>query len=126
MVEVAGRKILTAQEGDNWLAMTATVSLTRLSCGYVGVSDGWTDLADNLQMDWEFLLAEAGNVALTAEIDIQNSLEFTLGLAFGRQLHDTVTTLLLSLDIPFEEAIALYQPVAKCLQTSLTTTTSFW
>ncbi|MBD2307733.1 glucan 1,4-alpha-glucosidase [Chroococcidiopsis sp. FACHB-1243] len=108
VVEVAGRKILTAEEGDNWLAMTATVPLTRLSCGYVGVSDGWTDLVDNLQMDWEFPLAEAGNIALTAEIDVQNFQEFTLGLAFGRQLHDTVTTLLLSLDIPFEEKRSLY------------------
>lgn len=103
VIEVAGWKILTAQEGDNWLAMAATVPFTRLSCGYVGESDGWTDLADNWQMDWEFDEAKAGNVALTGEIDVQKHREFTLGLAFGRHCHDAVTTLLLSLDIPFEE-----------------------
>lgn len=108
VVEVAGWKILTAQEGDNWLAMAATVPFTRLSCGYVGASDGWTDLADNLQMDWEFDDEKAGNVALTGEIDVQKHQEFTLGLAFGRHLHDAVTTLLLSLDIPFEEQKSRY------------------
>ncbi len=107
VIEVAGRKILTAQEGDNWLAIAATVPFTRVSCGYVGESDGWTDLADNWQMDWEFDQAKAGNVALTGEIDVQNQ-EFTLGLAFGRHRHDAVTTLLLSLDIPFEEHKSRY------------------
>ncbi len=108
VIEVAGWKILTAQEGDNWLAMAATVPFTRLSCGYVGESDGWTDLADNWQMDWEFDEAKAGNVALTGEIDVQKHQEFTLGLAFGRHLHDAVTTLLLSLDIPFAEQKSRY------------------
>ncbi len=108
VIEAAGWKILTAQEGDNWLAMAATVPFTRLSCGYVGESDGWTDLADNWQMDWEFDEAKAGNVALTGEIDVQNCQGFTLGLAFGRHLHDAVTTLLLSLDIPFQEQRSRY------------------
>jgi glucoamylase len=27
---------------------------SRLSCGYVGKSDGWTDLHENLRMDYEF------------------------------------------------------------------------
>jgi len=102
VVKVAGREILAASDGGTWLAMAATVPFTRLSCGYVGVSDGWTDLADNLQMDWEFDQA-TGNVALTGEIDQKGCQTFTLGLAFGHHLHDAVTTLLLSLDIPFSE-----------------------
>jgi glucoamylase len=108
VVEVAGVKILTAQEGDKWLAMAANVPLTRLSCGYFGVSDGWQDIADNFQMDWEFNFADQGNVVLTGEIDPQHSQEFTLGLAFASHLHDAVTTLLLSLDIPFEQQKARY------------------
>lgn len=103
VVEVAGVKILTVRQDNNWLAMAATVPFTRLSCGYVGKSDGWTDLADNFQMNWEFTEAEAGNVALTGEIDPEKHQEFTLGVAFASHLHDAVTTLLLSLDISFEK-----------------------
>jgi len=108
VVEASGRKILATCEGNRWLAMAATVPFTRASCGYVGKSDGWTDLADNFQMDWEFDRAESGNVALTGKVDLQTSREFTLGLAFGNCLHDAVTTLLLSLDIPFEKQQSQY------------------
>jgi glucoamylase len=108
VVNVAGVKILTAYQDDKWLAMAATVPFTRLSCGYVGESDGWTDLADNFQMDWEFQQAQGGNIALTGEIDPKKHHKFTLGLAFASRLHDAVTTLLLSLDIPFAEKKAFY------------------
>lgn len=108
VVDVAGRKILTAQENDTWLAMAATAPFSRASCGYVVQSDGWTDLADNLQMDWQFDWAEMGNLALTGEIDLQHYQEFTLGLAFGKHLHDAISTLLLSLDIPFEQQRSHY------------------
>jgi len=40
VVEVAGREILTAEKGGVWLALAATVPFRRLSCGYVGQSDG--------------------------------------------------------------------------------------
>ncbi|WP_017314150.1 glycoside hydrolase family 15 protein [Mastigocladopsis repens] len=108
VVDVAGVKILTAHQDGNWLAMAATVPFTRTSCGYLGKSDGWTDLADNFQMDWEFHQAQGGNIALTAEIDPSNSQDFTLGLAFGNRQHDAVTTVLLSLDIPFEQKRSRY------------------
>ncbi len=103
VVEVAGREVLTAEKGGTWLALGATIPFSKLSCGYVGKSDGWTDLADNLRMDWEFDQALDGNVALTGELDSQGSREFTLGLAFGNGLHDAVSTLFQSLGFPFEE-----------------------
>src|SRR6185369_2885978 len=73
------------------------------SCGYVGSSDGWTDLADNFQMDWEFGIAEDGNIALTGELDIRLNREFTLGLAFGYGRHNAVTTLFQALGVPFAD-----------------------
>jgi len=103
VVEVAGRKILTAEKGGVWLALAATVPFSRLSCGYVGQSDGWTDLADNFQMDWEFDCALDGNVALTGELVFDGRKEFTLGLAFGDGFHNAVTTLFQALGIPFKE-----------------------
>lgn len=103
VVEVAGRQILTAEKGGTWLALGATVPFRRLSVGYVGRSDGWTDLADNFQLDWEFDQALDGNVALTGELDLDGRREFTLGLAFGDGLHSAVTTLFQALGIPFKE-----------------------
>ncbi len=99
--EVAGRKILTAQKGRTWLALGATVPFLKSSCGYVGRSDGWTDLMD-LQMDWEFTAATDGNIALTGELDLSKGHEFTLGLAFGDSFHSAASTLLQSLDLPFD------------------------
>jgi glucoamylase len=40
VVELSGRKILMAQKQGTWLALAATVPFSRVSCGYVGRSDG--------------------------------------------------------------------------------------
>jgi glucoamylase len=74
----------------------------------VGESDGWTDLAGNFQMDWEFDQALDGNVALTAELDLRGRSDFTLGLAFGDSLHNAVTTLFQALGIPFPDQLERY------------------
>ncbi len=103
VVEVAGRKILMAQKKGMWLALGGTVNFSRASCGYVGRSDGWTDLASNFQMDWEFDHAPDGNIALTGELDLEGHREFTLGLAFGNTQHRAVTTLFQALGVPFKE-----------------------
>jgi glucoamylase len=100
--EVAGQRILVAHKKGTWVALGATIPFAKCSCGYVGTSDGWTDLADNLKMDWEFDSAEDGNIALTAELDLSKGHEFTLGLAFGDSFHNAATTLLQSLDVPFD------------------------
>jgi len=103
VAELRGRKILMAQKQGTWLALAATVPFSRVSCGYVGHSDGWTDLADNFQMDWEFGHASDGNVALTGQLDVSAHREFTLGLAFGDTQHHAIATLFQALGTPFEE-----------------------
>lgn len=109
VVEVAGRKILVAYKETTWLAMAADVPFKRLSCGYVGHSDGWTDLADNYQLDWEFDRADNGNLALIGELDLDSINEFTLGLAFGTTVHNAISTLLQSLEIPFDKQQQSYR-----------------
>jgi glucoamylase len=104
-----GRSILMAQKKDKWMALGATVPFSHLSCGYVGVSDGWTDLHDNFQMDWQFASAPDGNIALTGELDLSKTKEFTLGLAFGNSEHRAVANLLQSLGTPFEGHLQKYQ-----------------
>ena len=107
--EIAGRKILTAEKDGVWLALAATVPFSRLSCGYVGQSDGWTDLSGDFRMEWEFERATDGNVALTGELDLGGRREFTMGLAFGDGLHNAATTLLESLATPFAEHRERYE-----------------
>jgi glucoamylase len=104
-----GRRILMAQKGDKWMAMGATVPFSHLSCGYVGASDGWTDLHEDFKMDWEFERASDGNIALTGQLDLSQTQEFTLGLAFGNSEHRAVANLLQSLGIPFGEHLARYK-----------------
>ena len=73
--------------------MLCVLLISRVSCGYVGRSDGWTDLADNFQMDWEFDQASDENIALTGELNLTDCREVTLGLAFRRTEHQAITTL---------------------------------
>ena len=98
-----GQSVLLAYRENVHLALGAGgAGFSKLSCGYVGASDGWTDLAHNLKMDWEYDTALDGNIALTGEIDLGRGTEFTLGLAFGRNRHTAGATLYQSLSIPFQ------------------------
>ncbi len=103
-----GHTVLMAQKQGRWLAMSATVPFSRVSCGYVGKSDGWTDLHENFEMDWQFESASDGNIALTGEIDLAHNTEFTLGLAFGDSEHRAIANLLQSLGRPFEKHLKDY------------------
>ncbi|HEX4046301.1 MAG TPA: glycoside hydrolase family 15 protein, partial [Elusimicrobiota bacterium] len=105
----AGKDILVASRGDVQLALGASIPFARTSCGFVGTSDGWTDLHDNFLMDWEFDSATDGNVAMTAELDLSVSREFTLGLSFGFGRHGASAVLLQSLGIAFEEQKARFK-----------------
>jgi glucoamylase len=109
VVEVLGKLVLVAERKGTWLAMAASEPFSRASVGYVGTSDGWTDLAHGFQMDWEFDQARDGNIALTGEIDLANTLDFTLGVAFGSSLHRAMTTLAQSLAEPFESQFQRFE-----------------
>jgi glucoamylase len=104
-----GQRILMAQRGGKWMAMVATVPFLRVSCGYVGVSDGWTDLHDDFKMGWVFERASDGNIALTGELDISKTQEFTLGLAFGDSEQRALANLFHSLGTSFDEHLARYK-----------------
>ena len=53
------------------------------SIGFVGTSDGYTDLKQHRVMKWEYADAHNGNIALTAEIDISKTQEFVIAISFG-------------------------------------------
>ena len=80
-----GVTMLFATRDGTTLALACSTPFTGLSCGYVGVSDGWQDLAANGRMTWFHESAADGNIALTAEVDLAASDgTFVLALGFGR------------------------------------------
>ncbi len=108
VASAAGQRILLAWKKQTWLALGVEGGFARASCGYVGASDGWQDLHDNLQMDWEFASALDGNIAVLGEVDPSALPEFTVALAFGPSRHAAITTLMQSLAIPFRQHCEKY------------------
>src|SRR5213594_2777669 len=100
--DIGASTLMHAQRDDVHLVTGCSSGFTRRSVGYVGASDGWQDLTGNFKMDWEFLKAEKGNIALTGEIDPHGSGEFTIAVACGGSYPSTAAKLLQSLAEPFE------------------------
>ena len=66
------------------LALASSAPWKKRSVGFVGMSDGWQDLSQHFQMEWEYTRAENGNIAITGEIDLEACQgEFVLALGFG-------------------------------------------
>jgi glucoamylase len=104
VARIAGREFLTAHKDGTWLAMAATAPFVHSSCGYVGTTDGWQDLASHFRLTREFAAALDGNIALIGEIDLSERYQFTLALGFGHTLHRAVTIVFHSLGTPFNES----------------------
>jgi glucoamylase len=105
---VDGRKLFDVQHEGMDMSLGCVPDFTRRSVGYVGASDGWQDLSGNFKMDWEFSEAVDGNIALTGEIDLSVSLEFTIGVGFGHTPHSASAHLVQAFATPFEEQRAKY------------------
>ena len=79
-----GQPMLFAQRDSSALALGCSAPMAKRSVGFAGFSDGWQDLSQHFQMEWEYDRAENGNIALTAEIDLGAcNGEFVLALGFG-------------------------------------------
>jgi glucoamylase len=112
-VDIAGHKLLLAWKNEWSLLMGASCGFKRVSCGFVGASDGWRDLMDNFKMDWEFGSATNGNVAIMGEVDLQCSLttntgspaaaEFTLAIGVGAGHHTVAQKTLGAIAVPYAE-----------------------
>jgi glucoamylase len=103
VVQVGDTKVLVAWKRGTWLAMGADVGFSRVSCGYVGASDGWQDLHDNGRLDWEFDEALDGNVAVIGQVRMPPDRRFTVGIAFAHTMHAVLTRLAQSLSVPFSD-----------------------
>ncbi|MEO6843942.1 MAG: glycoside hydrolase family 15 protein [Ginsengibacter sp.] len=58
------------------------------SVGFVGTSDGYTDIKQHKAMEWQYSDAHNGNIALTAEIDISKTQDFVIAISFGAKEED--------------------------------------
>ena len=102
VVQSCGRELLMAEKNGTWLALMCSTPFSRLSVGYVGASDGWTDLSQGFQLDWQFDQALNGNVALTGEVELTTTQEFVVAIAFGNSQQRAIATQFQSLAQPFE------------------------
>ena len=75
----------------------------------MGASDGWTDIANGFQFDWQFDQALKGNVALTGELELATAQEFVIGIAFGNSQQRAIATLFQSLAQPFESQLSRFR-----------------
>ncbi|GAA3770261.1 glycoside hydrolase family 15 protein [Terriglobus aquaticus] len=101
-IEIAGQRALLAWKNNMHVTMGADVGFTRTSCGYAGTTDGFRDLKQNMQMDFQFGEALDGNLALTGEVDLSRTREFTIALAFGEGPHAALSGMMQSLSVPFD------------------------
>ena len=83
-----GIPMLFAKRNGLVLALASSQKWLKRSVGFVGVSDGYTDLEAHKEMTWEYQRAENGNVAMVGEIDLEGVVNsFVLAVGFG---HDAV------------------------------------
>jgi glucoamylase len=102
-VDIAGHKVLLAWKEPWALAMSAGCGFSKVSCGFVGASDGWRDLMDDFSMDWEFGSATNGNVAIMGELDLKGAREFTLAIGIGESQHTALQKTMSALVTPYDD-----------------------
>ena len=117
--EVKGRPMLFAERDGTALALACSAGWVRRSAGFVGVSDGWSDLDRHHRMAWEYRQARNGNVALTGEIGLAASGGcFVLALGFGRTFSEAAHRAAASL-WDFDQAAALCRSDWEAWQATL-------
>jgi glucoamylase len=74
---------LLASDGATASALIASRDFAQTSCGYLGTSDGWTDLRSDHAMDWHYPSATNGNVVETARLKLNGTGQQHATLALG-------------------------------------------
>jgi glucoamylase len=79
-----GTEMIFAERDGNALALACSAPWIQRTVGFVGVSDGWQDLASTGSLSRLYTRAENGNVAMCGEVAIVAGAPFLLSLGFGR------------------------------------------
>jgi len=79
-----GFPMFFAEHDGTTLGLASSAPWRKMSVGFVGASDGWQDISQHFQMEWEYGRAENGNIACTGEVDLVACKgEFVMTLGFG-------------------------------------------
>ena len=100
--------VLFAYRNGVCLAVMNSISFSKLSVGYVGSSDGLTDISKNNEMKWEFTDVHHGHVMLTGQIDLPANGTFTLAIPFGNSPEEAAKQAHKSLEKGFDSCLSDY------------------
>jgi glucoamylase len=104
---------LLASDGKAASALIGSPTFERGSSGYLGTSDGWTDLKNDYTMDWDYGSASTpGNVVQTAKTTLtglSGSQHLALALGFGGTSSGAQRQAQSSLTNGFQKAETAYQ-----------------
>lgn len=104
-----GVPMLFAERSNLALALGCSAAFEHMSCGYVGISDGWQDLHEHAAMKWHYRRANEGNIALTGEINPSRcNGEFVLALGFGRTHQEAGQKVRAALIADFDQSKELF------------------
>ena len=103
-------RALVAWDAQAASALVASRPFRRTSSGFLGVSDGWTDLKDDHRMNWRYNPATGGNVVQTARTRLNGRRRqtMTLSLGFGADRASALATARASLGRGFARAHRAY------------------
>ena len=115
-----GTPMLFAEGRGTALAVGCSAPFLARSVGFVGFSDGWQDLTRHFELRWRHNLARDGNVALTAEVDLQAcGGSFILALGFGQTATEAALRVRASLSEGVDNALDEYCSSWRSWQSSL-------
>jgi glucoamylase len=104
---------LLAGDGKSASALLGAPGFKEVSSGYLGSSDGWTDLQNDYKMDWHYSLATTpGNVVQTARTPLtglSGSQYLTLSLGFGDKISGALSAAQGSLTSGFSSVAQSYE-----------------
>jgi glucoamylase len=86
---------LVASDARVASGLLAAPAFTATGTGYLGASDGWTDLRSDFRMDWRYGSAPAGNIVQTgrtALTGVGRHRHLTLSLGFGSSARSALDT----------------------------------
>jgi glucoamylase len=101
---------LVAWDGQAASALLSSHGFTRTANGFLGTTDGWTDLAGDHRLDWGYSSAGVGNVVQTGRLplDGRKHRSLTLALGFGPDRVAALRAAGGSLHRGFDDASAAY------------------
>lgn len=86
------KNVLLSYQNGIYSAFLTSCPVNKYSCGFVGKSDGYTDLKENYIMDWDYTEAENGNTAQMFKLDLSHSKTALVVIGYGQNEETALRT----------------------------------